>query len=49
MLVGSGDSVKVWLNGALVHNYPTSRGNAYYTEFIPVTLREGANLMLYHI
>ncbi|MDE0423364.1 MAG: leucine-rich repeat domain-containing protein [Candidatus Poribacteria bacterium] len=46
MLVGSGDAVKVWLNGALVHNYPTSRGNAYYTEFFPVMLREGANLML---
>ncbi len=46
LLVGSGDSVKIWLNGALVHNHPTSRGNKDYTEFIPVTLREGANLML---
>ena len=46
LLVGSGDAVKIWLNGALVHDHPTGRGNKDYTEFLPVTLREGGNVML---
>ena len=46
MLVGSNDSVKIWLNGELVHDHPTARGNEYYTEFVPVTLKKGANKLL---
>ena len=46
MLVGSNDSVKIWLNGQLVHYHPTARGNKDYTEFVPVTLKKGANRLL---
>ena len=46
MLVGSNDSVKIWINGALVHDHPTARGNKDYTEFVPVTLKKGANRLL---
>ena len=46
MLVGSNDSVKIWLNGELVHDHPTVRGNEDYTEFVPVTLKKGANRLL---
>ena len=46
MLIGSSDSVKVWLNGQLVHDHPTVRGIDGYTEFLPVTLQKGANVLL---
>ena len=46
LLVGSGNAVKIWLNGELVHNHPTVRGNKDYTEFLPVMLREGGNIVV---
>lgn len=46
MYVGSDDSVKVWLNGELVHKNITSRGAADYQESFPVTLKQGKNILL---
>ncbi len=46
MLVGSDDAVKVWLNGALVHNHPTNRGADDYQDQFAVTLKAGTNILL---
>ncbi len=46
MYVGSDDSVKVWLNGDLVHHNPVNRGAASYQDSFPVTLKEGENILL---
>ncbi len=46
MLVGSDDAVKVWLNGALVHNNPVNRPSNGYQDEFPVTLKEGKNILL---
>ena len=46
MYVGSGDAVKVWLNGVLVHDNPVDREADDYQENFSVTLEEGANLLL---
>ncbi len=46
MFVGSGDAVKVWLNGVLVHNNATDRDADDYEEDFPVTLRAGTNVLL---
>jgi len=46
MLVGSNDSVKIWLNGELVHYHPIHRGSKDYHDFVPVTLKKGANRLL---
>ena len=46
MYVGSDDAVKVWLNGALVHNNPVDRGADNYKEAFHVTLKKGKNLLL---
>ena len=46
MLVGSSDSVKIWLNGELVHYHAIHRGTKDYHEFVPVTLKKGANRLL---
>ena len=46
MLVGSDDAVKVWLNGALVHNNPIDRGANDYQDQFPVTLKKGKNILL---
>ncbi len=46
MLVGSDDSVKVWLNGTLVHNHAVIRGADDYQEQFSVTLRQGYNILL---
>ena len=46
MFVGSGDAVKVWLNGVLVHDKPIDRDADDYQEDFPVTLEEGANILL---
>ncbi len=46
MYVGSDDSVKVWLNGALVHSNPIEGGAIGYQESFPVTLKEGENILL---
>lgn len=46
MFVGSGDAVKVWLNGVLVHENAIDRDTADYKENFPVTLRAGTNTLL---
>ncbi len=46
MFVGSGDAVKVWLNGVLVHNNAVDRDADGYEENFPVTLRVGTNTLL---
>ena len=46
MLVGSDDSVKVWLNGELVHKAFVARGAGDYQDFFPVTLKQGKNVLL---
>ena len=45
MFVGNDGGGKVWLNGALVHEKRGARG-ADYQHFVPVTLKEGANVLL---
>ena len=41
---------KVWLNGALVYNYPhyidSERWNSDYQDFSPITLQKGKNVLL---
>ena len=46
MLVGSSDAVKVWLNGELVHQALVERGSGDYQDFLPVTLKQGPNVLL---
>ena len=46
MFVGSGDAVKVWLNGALVHNNAVDRDTDGYQENFSVTLKAGTNTLL---
>ena len=46
MFVGSGDAVKVWLNGVLVHNKAIDRDADGYKENFPVTLKAGTNTLL---
>ena len=46
MYVGSDDAVKVWLNGALVHNNPIDRGANDYQDTFPVALKKGTNILL---
>ena len=44
--VGSGDAVKVWLNGRQVHNNAVDRDAEDYQEDFPVTLKAGRNILL---
>ena len=46
MFVGSDDSVKVWLNGRLVHKAFVARGADDYQDFFPVALKQGKNVLL---
>ncbi|MYC76821.1 T9SS type A sorting domain-containing protein [Candidatus Poribacteria bacterium] len=46
MFVGSGDAVKVWLNGKLVHSNATDRDANGYQESFSVTLKQGSNTLL---
>ena len=46
MFVGSGDAVKVWLNGKLVHSNATDRDANGYQESFSVTLKQGKNILL---
>ena len=46
MYVGSDREQKVWLNGVLVYeNFRKGRGEDY-TDFFPVTLKQGRNVLL---
>ena len=51
MFIGAGAFPrKVWLNGALVYNYPhyidSERWNSDYQDFFPITLQKGKNVLL---
>ncbi|MDE0685868.1 MAG: leucine-rich repeat domain-containing protein, partial [Candidatus Poribacteria bacterium] len=46
MFVGSGDRVKVWLNGELVHQVLVWRRAYDYQDYFPVTLKQGVNVLL---
>ena len=46
LFIGSGDAVKVWLNGTMVHNKPVNRDAEGYQENVPVTLKQGENILL---
>ena len=46
MEVGSDDSIKVWLNGEVVHNNPVNRGSGGFQDTFRVNLRRGDNLLL---
>ena len=46
MLVGSDDSVKVWLNGQMVHSNLVVRGAGDFQDAFPVTLKTGVNVLL---
>ncbi len=46
MRVGSDDSIKVWLNGKVVHDNPVNRGSSNFQDFFRVHLNQGDNLLL---
>ena len=46
MRVGSNDSIKVWLNGEVVHNHPINRGANDFQDTFKVNLVAGDNLLL---
>ena len=47
MLQGSNGLVKIWLNGDLVHKDISTKGWPHnYEKFFPVTLKQGANVLL---
>ena len=46
MYVGGDDGVKVWLNGTLIHERIEHRSGDNYTDFFPVTLQQGRNVLL---
>ena len=46
MYVGGEHGLKVWLNGALIHQDFRRLGNDDYSKFFPVTLRQGRNVLL---
>ena len=46
MFVGSGDAVKVWLNGELVHNKAVDRDADDYQDIVGVVLKRGENILL---
>ena len=46
LFVGADDEVKVWLNGVVVYENFDIFGSGDYTDFVPVTLRAGKNILL---
>ena len=46
MRVGSDDSIKVWLNGEVVHVYADRRGSNDFQDEFKVDLKAGSNLLL---
>jgi tetratricopeptide (TPR) repeat protein len=49
LCLGSDDSVRVWVNGELVHSYTEARSLALDQDRIPVTFKKGANKILMKI
>ena len=46
MRAGSDDSIKIWLNGEVVHNNPINRGAEDYLDKFTIDLKAGDNLLL---
>ena len=46
MYVGGDRGVRVWLNGTLIYERLNYLGGDNYTDFFPVTLRQGRNVLL---
>ena len=46
MRVGSDDSIKVWLNGSVVHTKAVNRGSTGFQDTFTVSLEAGDNLLL---
>ena len=46
MKVGSDDSIKVWLNGKVVHKNPIDRGASNFQDNFSVNLQQGDNILL---
>ena len=46
MYVGSGDAVKVWLNGELVHKNAVDRDADDYQDTVGIVLKKGENILL---
>ena len=46
MYLGSDQEVKVWLNGTLIFNRQPIGNGGDYTDFFPVTLQQGRNVLL---
>ncbi|HYT91989.1 MAG TPA: HEAT repeat domain-containing protein, partial [Gemmataceae bacterium] len=46
LLVGSDDSVVIWLNGTKAHEFPGDRGWKHDSDTVKVTLKKGKNLLL---
>ena len=46
MRAGSDDSIKIWLNGEVVHNNPIDRGAEDFQDRFKVDLKQGDNLLL---
>ena len=46
LYVGSHNELKVWLNGTLIHESLRYHASAGYTDSVPVTLKQGRNVLL---
>ena len=46
MFIGSTRVLKVWFNGTLIHYHDRWGGVDDYSDFVPVTLQEGRNVLL---
>ena len=46
LFVGADDELKVWLNGVVVYENLDIFGYGDYSDFVPVTLRSGKNILL---
>ena len=46
MYVGGDRGVRVWLNGTLIYERLNWHYNSDYTDFFPVTIRQGRNILL---
>ena len=46
MYVGSHNEFKVWLNGTLIYESLSYHASTDYTDFLPITLRQGKNVLL---
>lgn len=49
LLIGSDDGVRVWLNGALIHEHRVKRKHVADSELVPIALVAGVNRLLLKI